>query len=598
MTPSAALAPALLARARADQVAQLYASWSRSSLSTVLGAGLLCFVLWGQAAPGWLAVWGALIVGNQAWRGVLAQAWERQRPGIDAARRWGRYWSAGSTLSGGLFGLASLAMYPPSAPHQALLIVCLFGVVMGGLNINTIYRPTLYCFTLPALVPLIIRIALEGDQVHLETALVMVVVLVFILAFGHQLNNVLTRTLAMRYENLELIEELKGNSRAAHDARTAAEAANRAKSQLLAAASHDLRQPLHALGLYTAALAARATEAQWRPLVGNVQRAVAALEGQFEQLLDLSRLEAGAMHPASVRVALAPLLARVQAELQPQAEAKGLALRIAPTRHAVRSDPVLLERVVRNLVANAVRYTEAGGVLIGTRLRGRDVAIDVVDTGIGIPPEHRARIFEEFYQVRQTRSSRAHAGMGLGLAIVRRIAALLSHRVEVDSRVGRGSRFRVLAPHSAGASERLVPLLHRQRIAAPHGGPASMEGALVAVIDEDPAAVDAMTALFETWGAAVVGAGDALALLDAIGDAERYPDLIVADLRLACGESGIAVVHKLRDELGIALPALLVSGDTSPAAERDARIAGLTLLGKPVVAVVLQAMVTALIARA
>ena len=598
MTPPAALAPALLARARAGQVALLYASWHRTSLSMLLGATLLCFVLWGQASPWWIAVWIALIAANQAWRGVLARAWDRQRPGLDATPRWGRYWSAGSTLGGALWGLASLVMYPQSAPHQALLIVCVFGVVLGGLNLTAVYRPSFYGFALPALVPLILRVALEGDQVHLYTALVMTVVLGFILAFGHQLNDVLTRSLAMRYENIDLIEELKGKSRAAHDARTAAEAANRAKSQLLAAASHDLRQPLHALGLYIAALAARATDTEWRPLVGSVQRAVAALEGQFEQLLDLSRLEAGAMNPASVRVAVAPLFARVLAELKPQADAKGLTLRAAASRLAVRSDPALLERIVRNLVANAVRYTDSGGVLMGTRLRGGDVAIDVVDTGIGIAAEHQARIFEEFYQVRETRSSRAYAGMGLGLAIVRRVAALLGHRIEVVSSVGRGSRFRVLAPRSVGATERLSQALQRRTLAAPHAGPASMRGALVAVIDDDPAAVDAMTALFETWGANVAGGGDAEALLEALGDVERYPDLVVADLRLACGESGIAVVHKLRDELGIALPALLVSGDIGPGAERDARMAGLMLLPKPVVPAVLQAIATALIARA
>src|SRR4030095_3543865 len=187
-------------------------------------------------------------------------------------------------------------------------------------------------------------------------------------------------------------------------------------------------------------------------------------------------------------------------------------------------------------------------------------------------------------------------------------------------------------PRRVGRTERLSQALQRRKIAAPHGGPASMRGALVAVIDDDPAAVDAMTALFETWGANVAGGGDAESLLEALGAVERYPDLVVADLRLACGESGIAVVHKLRDELGIAvpaplvsgdigpraargesgravvhklrdelgiaLPALLVSGDIGPGAERDARMAGLMLLPKPVVPAVLQAIATALIARA
>ncbi len=597
MTTPAALAPALLARARADQVAQLYAGWHRTSVSMLLGAALLCLVLWAEASPWAMAAWVALVVANQAWRGLLVRAWTRARPGIDATRRWGRYWSLGSALAGALWGLAALVMYPASPPHQALLIVCVFGAVLGGLNLTAVYRPSFYGFALPALVPLIARVALEGDQVHLYTALVMAVVLGFILAFGHQLNDVLTRALAMRYENVDLIAELKGKSRAAHEARAAAEAANRSKSQLLAAASHDLRQPLHALGLYTAALAARAGGAEWRPLVDNVRRAVAALEGQFAQLLDLSRLEAGAMTPAHARVAVGPLLARVVGELQPQADARGLALRVAATRIAVHSDAAMLERIVRNLVANAIRYTEAGGVLIGTRLRGADVAIDVIDTGVGIPAAHHGRIFEEFYQIRDGGSDRAHGGMGLGLAIVRRLAALLGHRIEVASRVGRGSRFSVLAPRASATAPRATRAGERRPMLVPHPHPATIAGALVAVIDDDPASLDAMAALFTTWGARVASGADADAVLAAIGDAERYPDLAIADLRLAAGDRGTDAVRRLRDELGIEVPALLVSGDLSPAAERDARNAGLVLLPKPVVPTVLHALAAALLAR-
>jgi signal transduction histidine kinase len=595
VSSTATLAPTLLARARADQVAQLYAGWHRTSLSMLLGAALLCFVLWTQASPGWMAAWLALIVVNQMWRGLLVRAWIRQRPGLDATRRWGRYWSVGSALAGALWGLAALVMYPASAAHQALLIVCIFGVVLGGLNLTAVYRPSFYGFVLPALIPLILRVALEGDRVHLYTALVMAVVLGFVLAFGHQLNDVLTRSLAMRYENIDLIEELKGKSRVAHDARAAAELANRTKSQLLAAASHDLRQPLHALGLYVAALAERASNSEWATLICSVRRAVSALEGQFEQLLDLSRLEAGMTAPSPVRVAVAPLFARIVDDLRPQADAKGIVLRVAATRASVRSDPAMIERILRNLVVNAIRYTDSGGVLLGTRLRGGDVAIDVVDTGIGIAPEHQARIFEEFYQVRDSRGSRARSGMGLGLAIVRRLAALLDHRVVIDSRPGQGSRFTIVAPRAPPASALRVPPPRRSGAAG--NGTGILSGTMVAVIDDDPCAVDAMTALFETWGATVAGGTDMQELLDALGRVERYPDILVADLRLALGECGITVVRKVRDELGVTIPALLVSGDTGAAAEHDARMAGMPLLGKPVVPAVLRATATALIAR-
>ena len=585
----------MVARARADQVGELYAGWHRTSLSMFVGAALLCSAMWGQAPPWLMAAWAGLIVANQLWRGALVRNWHRAEPGLSAAPRWGRYWAIGSTAGGALWGIAAVAMYPDSPPHQALLIVCLFGVVLGGLNLTAVYKPSFYGFVIPVLLPLILREALVGDRVHTFTALVLSVVLGFVLAFGHHVNDVLTRSLAIRYENIDLINGLKGQTREAHEARAAAEAANRAKSQLLAAASHDLRQPLHALGLYTAVLAARAHEAPWLPLVGNVQNAVNALEAQFAQLLDLSQLEAGAHTPERSRVALAPLFARVAAEFRPQAEAKGLVLRCAATRLAVDSDAALLERMTRNLVANAVRYTSRGGIVIGARRRGAQVSVAVVDTGVGIAPEHGDRIFEEFYQVRcGGRSASAPNGMGLGLAIVRRLAKLLGHEVTVVSRPGAGSCFRIDAPRASDA----VHAFAGAAASVAAVGRASLHGTLVALVDDDPAAIDAMTELFSIWGAQVVGGRDAQSLLDALGRWARYPDLVVADLRLSDGASGVDTVRTLRDELGFAVPALIVSGDTSAAAERAARSAGLTLLPKPVVANVLEAVATALVARA
>src|SRR5437763_6272290 len=330
ISPLASLTPALVARARADQVATLYSRWHLTTLSMGLGAFILCAVMWDYIDARPMIGWLVLIAANQAWRGLLARSWRRARPGIIAARRWGRYWTLGSTLAGTLWGIAGWVTYPASPPHEALLIVCMFGVVMGGLNLTSVYRPAFYAFVLPALVPLIARVALVGDSVHLFTAFVMAVVLVFVVGFGHRLNDVLTQSLAMRYENIDLIAELRARTRASQEELGAAEAANRAKSQLLAAASHDLRQPLRALGLYVAALAARARESEWRGLVGSVQAAAETLDMQFGQLLDLSRLEAGVLHPEKQSIALAPLLARIETEFRPQAAARGLAFTVVP----------------------------------------------------------------------------------------------------------------------------------------------------------------------------------------------------------------------------------------------------------------------------
>jgi len=284
--------------------------------------------------------------------------------------------------------------------------------------------------------------------------------------------------------------------------------------------------------------------------------------------------------PECSPIALDALFTRIRAEFGAQAATHGLTFRTVATKLVVLSDALLLERIVGNLAANAIRYTNRGGVLIGARRCNGRVAIDVVDTGIGIAPADRDRVFDDFFQVRtDDGSTPAHRGMGLGLAIVRRFAALLGHDVRLDSRSGTGSRFRVLLPRVTTRDAR-PRASTRPAAAVDHR---AFAGKLVAVVDDDCATVDAMRTLFQTWGAMVVGGATPGALLAGMGDLERYPDLIVADLRLANNQSGIDAVRQLRDEMGFAIPAIVVSGDTGTRADREARKAGLTLLPKPVV---------------
>jgi signal transduction histidine kinase/ActR/RegA family two-component response regulator len=589
MSALAGVAPSLVARARADQVATLYGSWHRTTASMLLGSLILCSVMWGVVPAVAMAAWVAAIIVNQAWRGVLAARYRRARPAVADAPRWGRRWAIGSGAAGALWGIAAVGMFPASPPHQALLIVCLFGVLLGGLNLTAVYKPAFYGFALLALVPLVVRVALEPGQVHLSTAVVMTIVLGFVLGFGHHLNDVLTQSLAMRYENLELIASLKTETGAAESARAAAESANRAKGQFLAAASHDLRQPLHALGLFAAALATRTREPELRPLVASINASVDALEGLFAQLLDLSRLDAGATQPDRKAVALAPLFARLAADFSAQADARGIALRILPSRLAVDSDPLLLERILRNLVANAIRYTTAGRVVVGIRRRDGGVRIDVVDTGPGIAAADCERIFDEFVQL--AGMPRAHAGgrgMGLGLAIVRRLSTLLGHPVEVASVPGRGSRFSVACPLAAVATP-------ARRRATSHSLSSTLPSAerpfadrRVVVVDDDAAIVAAMQALFEAWGARVAGGEDVARALTSLAAfapcGPPHADLIVADLRLAGGTSGIDAVGELRYRIGATTPALIVSGDIGDTARAEAAAAGITLLPKPLVA--------------
>jgi signal transduction histidine kinase len=592
MRSAAALAPTLAERVRADQIETLFTQWRRTTTSMMLGGLILTVVMWGTAPPVAFAAWLAAIAVNQAWRYQLARRYRAAAPAAGARSRWGVAWASGSTIAGALWGTAGVALFVPGdIGHQALLIVCLFGVILGGINLTSVYKPSFYGFVLPALVPLIVRVALGGDQVHEFIAAVMLVVLAFILRFGHGLNDLMAQSLAIRYENIDLIRELQAQTAAADAARAAAEAANRGKTQFLAAASHDLRQPLHAMGLFAAALSAKVREPEVRDIVASIDMSVEALERLFSALMDISKLDAGAVTPAPAPFPLAPLFARLERQFAPLAAAQRLRLVIVRTSIWIDSDAVLLERILANLIANAVRYTERGGVLLGVRRRGGRLWIDVLDSGIGITAVERERIFDEFYRAEATRG-RGGQGMGLGLAIVRRLARLLDHPLEFASTPGHGSRFSMAVPRASVSVEAVA---RRRDVLAV--GTSLLAGTRIAVIDDEAAVVDGMRAWLAQWGASVVGAASGDEVLAALGEAGAYPDLIVADYRLVDGELGTDVIARLRHELGLQIPALLVSGDASAEAFAAMRGCALDVLLKPVLPEALRMLVERLLAR-
>ncbi|MET4579750.1 hybrid sensor histidine kinase/response regulator [Ottowia thiooxydans] len=356
--------------------------------------------------------------------------------------------------------------------------------------------------------------------------------------------------------------------------REEAEQANQAKTRFLASASHDLRQPLHTISLLVGVLRRQPVTADVSTLVEHIQVSVAAMEALFVGLLDISKLDAGMSRPALGDHALAELLHRVAASHQPQAARKQLRLAVVPSRCAVRTDAAMLERVLNNLVSNAIRYTERGKVLVGCRRRKDGVELQVWDTGIGIAPAQLPHVFEEFFQVDNPERDR-DKGLGLGLAIVKRTLALLRHPFTVRSVPGRGTCFSILLP----LAEALPVVLPRpQGLARPE----HIAGAFIAVIDDEADTRRAMQALCNSWGAHVVTAASAEQCVALLGEHLRDPDLILCDYRLRQGENGLAAVGQLRAHIGQAVPAIIVTGDIAAADLRRVADAGLPLLHKPV----------------
>ncbi|HSV24379.1 MAG TPA: ATP-binding protein [Xanthobacteraceae bacterium] len=370
------------------------------------------------------------------------------------------------------------------------------------------------------------------------------------------------------------------------------ELANFAKSRFLAVASHDLRQPLHALGLFVAQLRSTTTAAERNRIVERIESAIAMINELFKALLDISKLDAGALTPSVTEFPVARLFERVQTTFAGVAKEVGLDFRVVPTQAWVRSDFVLLEQILLNLVSNAVRYVARGGILIGCRRRGQDLRIEICDTGPGIPDDQRQKIFGEFYRLDDPQRDRRGlgGGLGLGLAIVDRLCRLLQHPIELSSRVGSGSRFSVVVPvvpASTKSAEPPAPALSGLNLAA---------GKLIVEIDDDALALDGMGGLLRSWGCRVVAARSAAEALIALADAGP-PDLVISDFHLTDQRTGIDAIEQLRTAFGSPIPAFLVSGDISPALLQEAQRSGYHLLHKPVDPMPLRTMLNRLLKK-
>ncbi len=350
--------------------------------------------------------------------------------------------------------------------------------------------------------------------------------------------------------------------------------ADQDKSRFLAIASHDLRQPVHALGLFAATLERRLQGSEEEPLVRNVMRSIEGLERSFNAMLDISRLDAGTVEPNIQHFPLRDLFRRLHMHYAGQAEAAGLGLRFSPGGKSVSSDPQLLERILGNLVQNALKYTEHGGVVVVARTTATHINVEVWDTGIGIKPVDLPRIFAEFYQIGHGERSRAQ-GLGMGLAIVKRLAHLLGYPLMVSSRPGKGTMFRLGIPLGE------LPEIQDVIGAADTIPMPVMEPRSVLVIDDEEPIREGLRILLEEWGYESRQAATAEEAEQIVRSRVMVPDLILSDLHLGDGPDGISAIQGVRRLLGRDVPAILVTGDTSREEMRRATDSGHTVLFKP-----------------
>jgi signal transduction histidine kinase/CheY-like chemotaxis protein len=546
-------------------------AWGLCMAAAAIPAGL---ALW----PVHPAVAGGTTLG---WMAIAALLWALPRrkrhrvgPGIAAGEL-----TRGRILR--LVGAASLVVAgapwlavgtPASAPAAALLMLaCSIAAIAGVVCLSAWQRLA----QAVALVPLspALAIALDSSGAFFGPPRLAPFALgLAVCATGSVLLRLRHR--AWRQNTRALIEQ-GARLRALESERDAAWQADQDKSRFLAIASHDLRQPVHALGLFAATLHKRLQHTDDEPLARNLMRAIDGLERSFNAMMDISRLDAGVMTPRLQTFPLRDMFRRLHMHYAGQAELAGLGLRFSPGGKSVTSDPQLLERIVGNLIQNAIKYTERGGIVVVARSTPRYVNIEIWDTGVGIAPDLLPRVFEEFYQVGRGERDRTH-GLGMGLSIVKRLAQLLNHRLVISSRAGHGTMFRVGVPigQLPGIQEDIAPADTLPMVVT--------TPRMVLVIDDEEPIREGLRLLLEEWGYQAMTAADGAQAEHATMALEGHVDLVLSDLHLGDGPDGLEAIASVRRLCGHDVAAILVTGDTAHDEIQRITASGLPVLFKPV----------------
>ena len=559
-------------RVLVEQLRLVHANAPVSYGAAALVAVAMLWVLGTAAGAARLTAWLVVVCMWSAWAVRLAAQFLASPDPLAGSAANLRQTVMLYTLFGAIWGALPWLALDSASPYEATWMICAFaGMLAGGMAFMAPALPVFVGYAALMILPMAAKLAAHGHAAYLALSFGCILITVTTIAQAFKSADTFRTMIKLRFANEELVERLREESERAQAARAQAEAANLAKSKFLAAASHDLRQPVHAQGLFLEVLARSELNDEQRMVLTNARAAGTASGEMLNTLLDFSRIEAGVVKPQVQPFRLQPLLNKIEVELAAQADAKGIVYRARETHAVVASDPALVELILRNLVSNAIRYTEAGGVLVGCRTRGGSVDVEVWDTGIGIAPGHQQDVFREFHQLGNPERDR-RKGLGLGLAIASGLAAALGHALTLRSRAGRGSVFRLrlpltdapAVPEAATRSGDLVRLLDLR----------------VLVIDDDETVRTGMQHLLRDWGASC----DAAESIDEALDLARAhaPALVISDYRLREQRTGAEAIAAVRGALGRDVPALLITGDTAPERLREAEASGVLLLHKPV----------------
>lgn len=547
------------------------------SIAALVVAVLIIGRLSNEIILAWLGVFMAVVFIR-----VLMYFHQTAHPGTINNRANRVFWhlSAVAILSSLWGGLAFTLLDNNQQLESLIIVMVLLGLVAGSVGSASNLRPMfLVCSSLTVL-PAVVKFFLLDQAQYTFIGFLLLSFIFIVSEFEKRVYQSLTESIQLRFKNVKLIENItqekvraQDSQRNAEQSLRAAETANVAKSQFLAAASHDLRQPLHALRLLSSTLENTPLTSQQEPLVGNISSSVKSLEELLNSLLDVSKLDAGTQTVDCKTIYLSDVFNNLNRNYAAVSAEKGIQLKIEETEIIIRTDVILLERLLSNLVGNAVRYTAKGEIEISTENQSNRCVIKIKDTGIGISTEDQERIFDEFVQLDNPERDRSK-GIGLGLAIVKRTAELLNLPLHIDSIIGKGTTFTLSVP--IGDSVELDNVELPRKPTLEH-----LDGMLILVIDDELSVRNAVEGLLDSWGCLSLTASNGDEAERVIREVDTKPDAIIADLRLRDNETGVDVIHRINKLFQSPSPVIIMTGDIDPNSLRALQTTQYPILHKP-----------------
>ena len=535
-------------------------------ITYAITAGAFAYVMWGVTSQTLLMGWGGVLLFILLMRAYIHYNYSPKLT-VKNAPRYSYYIIGVLGITGLTWGVGVMLMFPEiELGYQFFIMFIVAGIGGSAFSSNTIFLQGLYAFFPALLLPLAVRMFFMDETLYLAMGSVTIVFMTSLYYFSRNLNSSLIESLRLRYENTDLVAQLQVQ-------KDEAEQANNAKSKFLAAASHDLRQPLHALMLNVTILEERNEGDENYPVIDNIFNSVRSLEGLFNALLDISKLDAGVITPKLMHFKLQTVLDKIKVDCQSFSDDKNLLLDIPVTDICLYSDPVLLERILRNLMSNGIRYTDSGSIRLVIETGEEAVTIKVIDTGIGIQEESINQIFGEFVQLDNPERDRGK-GLGLGLSIVKRLCDLLDCSVQVESSPEKGSVFYFSLPLGDEG------LVSEQSEDNTNFTPKPLNHFIV-VIDDEKSIRDGLQNLLESWHCTVLAFGSEEEAIAKLKEYEYPPDVLLVDYRLRENKTGIEAITTINKLFNENIPALIITGDTASDRLKEAEKGGYQLLHKP-----------------